>query len=106
MLALAKECAEGLDGVGVISVRSIKPMCNKTLDSITNGAIIVLEENSLIGGFGSMVSTYYANKGVNARLSLMGVKDEFVKHGQIKTQMEENNLCKESLTKEISKYLF
>ena len=106
MLALAKECAEGLDGVGVISVRSIKPMCNKTLDSIINGAIIVLEENSLIGGFGSMVSTYYANKGVNARLSLMGVKDEFVKHGQIKTQMEENNLCKESLTKEISKYLF
>ena len=106
MLALAKECAEVAEGVGVISVRSIKPMCYKTLDSIANGAVIVLEENSLMGGFGSMVSTYYANKGVNVRLSLMGVKDEFVKHGQIQTQLEENNLCKSSLAKEISKYLF
>ena len=106
MLSLAKECAEGVDGVGVISVRSIKPMCNKTLDKISNSAVIVLEENSLIGGFGSMVSTYYANKGANVKLSLMGVKDEFVKHGQIKTQMQENNLCKTSLTNEISKYLF
>ncbi len=105
MLSLAKECAEGLDGVGVVSVRSIKPMCNITLDKIKKSAIIVLEENSLIGGFGSMVSSYYVGNGESVRLSFMGIKDEFIKHGLVKSQMKENDLCKQSLIKEISKYL-
>ncbi len=105
MLALAKECAENLAGVGVISVRSIKPMQKKTLDQIKDTKIIVLEENSLIGGFGSMVSTYYANQGIKTELTIMGVKDDFVKHGSIQNQMKDNGLCKESLSNEISKYL-
>ena len=52
-----------------------------------------------------MVSTYYANKGQNVKLSIMGVKDEFIKHGSVVAQMKENNLCKQSLMNEISKYL-
>ena len=106
MLSLAKECAENFDGVGVISARSIKPMCEKTLNKIKQSAIIVLEENSIIGGFGSMVSTYYANQGINVKLSIMGIKDEFIKHGFIDSQMKDNGLSKENLEKEISKYLF
>ncbi|MBE7081186.1 MAG: 1-deoxy-D-xylulose-5-phosphate synthase [Clostridiales bacterium] len=105
MLNIAKECADSFDGVGVISVRSIKPMCEKTLESIKDSAIVVLEENSEIGGFGSMVSTYYANKNQNVRLKIMGVKDKFIRHGLIDTQMKDNDLSKESLEKEISKYL-
>ena len=105
MLALAKECAESLNDVGVISVRSIKPMCEKTLNKIKKSAVIVLEENSIIGGFGSMVSTYYSNLGENVKLSIMGVKDKFVCHGFIDTQMKDNGLNKENLKNEISKYL-
>ncbi len=105
MLNLAKECADSYDGVGVISVRSIKPMCEKTLENIKDTAIIVLEENSIIGGFGSIVSTYYANKGQKAKLSIMGIKDKFITHGTIDTQMKDNDLSKESLEKEISKFL-
>lgn len=105
MLNLAKECADSYDGVGVISVRSIKPICEKTLDEIKDTAIIVLEENSIIGGFGSMVSTYYANKGYKVKLSIMGVKDKFITHGTIDTQMKDNDLSKEGLEKEISKFL-
>ena len=104
MLQLAKECAELTNGVGVISVRSIKPMCYKTLDQIKHTNIIVLEENSVIGGFGSMVSTYYSSRGENVRLTIMGVKDDFVKHGSIESQMKENGLCIENLIKEISKF--
>ncbi len=104
MLNLAKECADK-NGVGIISVRSVKPMCEKTLNQIKESAIIVLEENSIIGGFGSMVSTYYANKNINIKLSILGVKDKFVGHGRIDRQMKDNDLCKERLIEEISKYL-
>ncbi len=102
MLELAKECAQKTTGVGVISVRSIKPMCYETLQQIKNTKIIVLEENSLIGGFGSMVSTYYSSLGISVKLTIKGVKDEFVKHGKLQSQMKDNGLCIEKLINELS----
>lgn len=92
MVSLAEEVAKVKD-VGVINARSVKPICEKTLDSVKDSLIITLEENSVIGGFGSIVSSYYAKKSINARVVSLGIKDEFIMHGSIDEQLQENGLC-------------
>ncbi len=105
MLSLAIECAKEFDDVGVISVRSIKPLCETTLMQIKDSTIIVLEENTIIGGAGSLISDFYLAHNICAKLSLMGVDDIFVEHGSIKNQLQKVGLVKENIVKEISKSL-
>jgi 1-deoxy-D-xylulose-5-phosphate synthase len=97
MLELAESVSEKFDGVGVVSARSVKPLCSKTLDEIKNTTIITLEENAVIGGFSSLVSLYYAQNGGGAKVVPVGVKDAFVKHGRVENQMKENDLTEEYL---------
>lgn len=99
MLELAIACAEKHQNVGVINARSIKPLCEKTLLEIKDTKIITLEENSLIGGFGSLVRGFYAEKGVCAKVFNLGVKDEFVAHGSVDKQLQENGLTVEEIEK-------
>ncbi|MBQ9103876.1 MAG: 1-deoxy-D-xylulose-5-phosphate synthase [Clostridia bacterium] len=85
----------------VYNARCVKPLDSKVLDDIKNGKIITLEENGLIGGFGSLVSNYYKEKGVLAKVVSLGVKDGFVKHGSVENQLYENGLSEENLKAEI-----
>ena len=104
MLELAIDCAKDFDGVGVISVRSIKPLDEKMLLSIKDSAIIVLEENSIIGGVNTLISQFYIKNDINAKLRFLGVEDKFVEHGSIQSQLNATRLNKETLTNEISKF--
>lgn len=94
MLDLALKCDSSF---GVINARSVKPLCEKTLEEIKDKLIVTLEENSLIGGFGSFVNGFYAKKGILARTINLGVKDEFILHGSIDNQLEENGLTVENI---------
>ena len=104
MLSLALSQAKEVEGVGVISVRSIKPLDEKMLLSIKDSAIIVLEENSVIGGVNTLISQFYIKNNINAKLRFLGVKDEFIEHGSIENQLKSTSLDKETLTNEISKF--
>lgn len=98
MLELAWEFKTLCDkDVGIVSARVVKPLDVKCLDGIKSKAIFTLEENSLIGGFGSMVKSYYTEKNANVILRSFGVLDEFVKNGSIKTQFKRNRLTAEDL---------
>lgn len=105
MLELAREIAKDIDGVGVISARTIKPLSENTLLDIKDGVVIVLEENSQIGGFGSTVGSFYLERGLATRVKSVGIKDEFIAHGQIKSQLEKNGLQKQKLVEEINKLI-
>lgn len=105
MLSLAIDCANQFDGVGVISVRSIKPLDEKMLIEIQKSNLIVLEENSVIGGVNTLISQFYIKNGIDAKLAFFGVKDEFIEHGSIENQLKQTNLDKQNLLKEISKYI-
>lgn len=98
MLELAKKVAQKFEGVGVISARKIKPLCDEVLQSIKNTFIITLEENVISGGFGSSVATHFAIKGEKVDMACLGVKDEFVAHASVDEQLEENGLNEEKLT--------
>lgn len=95
MNKLALQVSEKLDGVGVINARVIKPLDMDILSKIKGQKIITLEENSIIGGFGAMINNYFANKG-NTVYNL-GVKDKFVEHGSISSQLTDNELTEKDI---------
>lgn len=96
MLDIALECAKAMP-ITVINARCVKPLCEKTLDESKDKLIITLEENSVIGGFGSLVSGYYAKNGISAKVVNLGVKDKFIEHGSIDEQLKENGLTVENI---------
>ncbi len=97
MLEIGLKLSEKHQGVGVINARTVKPLCEKTLMEIANTTVITLEENSIISGFGSLVSGFYSDKGVSVKVVRFGVKDEFVSHGSLKEQMKQNGLTLENI---------
>ncbi|MBQ4098366.1 MAG: 1-deoxy-D-xylulose-5-phosphate synthase [Clostridia bacterium] len=97
MLDLALKVREKKQNLKVVSVRMLKPLCSRVLQEIKDKKIITLEENSVIGGFGSYVSSYYAEKDQAVNVISFGVKDEFVAHGNVNNQLEENGFTVENI---------
>jgi 1-deoxy-D-xylulose-5-phosphate synthase len=97
MLKLALDAAN--DDTLIISARSIKPLCEKTLKKLKVRKIIVLEENSVIGGFGAQILSFYSQQGVSADVTCLGIKDSFVPHGDVDYQLELNGLTVENVSK-------
>ncbi len=99
MLELATKVAEQVSGVGVVNARCVKPLDEKMLINIKGTTVVTLEENSVIGGFGSLVSAFYSERELKTKVIVRGVKDEFVKHGSIELQLEKNGLTVEDIKK-------
>ncbi len=68
----------------VVNVRFVKPLDTALLDSIAGrfSRVVTLEDNSVLGGFGSAVCEYYAPKAhKDLQITVHGVPDRFVDHG-------------------------
>jgi len=67
----------------VINMRFVKPLDTKLLNRIAKkfDSVVTLEENSVVGGFGSGVLEYFTEKGFNNNLNIVGLPDKFVDHG-------------------------
>lgn len=82
----ALEAAEMLaeDGLNmrVIDPRFIKPLDEDLLlRASATGMVVTVEENVLLGGFGSAVSELYAAAGVAPRQIAIGLPDQFIEQG-------------------------
>ncbi len=86
----------------VVNARTIKPLDGDVLNEIKSDNIITLEENSAIGGFGSLVLKHYSDLGILAKVKVFGVKDEFVSHASIESQLEINGLTPQNISKFIN----
>jgi 1-deoxy-D-xylulose-5-phosphate synthase len=75
----------------VVNMRFVKPLDTKLLDDIAGrfSKVVTLEENSIIGGFGSAVLEYFAEKNYKNDVLRIGLPDSFVEHG---TQNELHHL--------------
>ena len=75
---------ENLD-IGVVNVRFVKPLDTALLDELIESqqVIFTLEDNSLIGGFGSAISEYFDKKGATNKVISFGIDDDFVPHGKV-----------------------
>ena len=80
-------------GVGHFNMRFLKPMDYSLLDSGFEKYrnIITIEDGIKIGGFGSSVLEYAAEKGYKNNIHVMGIDDIFVEHGNI---AELHKFCK------------
>ncbi len=103
MIKIAREVSRLRQGVGVISARTIKPLPLDEIGKIKQKNIITLEENSVIGGFGSYLSGYLSKNGVDKKIINLGIEDKFIEHGCVSTQLEKNGLTVEKVLECVDK---
>ena len=75
--------AEGIEA-GVINARFIKPLDEELiLDRVRDsGRVLCIEENTVMGGFGSAVNELLARHDLTGiRIKMLGIPDVFVEHG-------------------------
>lgn len=108
MIGVAEEAAELMkrEGaqVGVVNARFIKPLDEELLLTLAEQGkrIVVLEEGSEMGGFGSSVLEFYSRKGLyDVPVRIIGVPDLFVEHGSIEQQRQEVGLTAERVASEL-----
>lgn len=89
MVEQAKAAAELLkaDGItsSVINIRFVKPLDTEIISKLANEKrlLVTLEENALIGGFGSAVAEFLADNDLlkNTSLLRLGIPDKFIEQG-------------------------
>lgn len=90
---------EKLD-VMIVDAKFIKPLDTKIIDSIIkqNVPIIIYEESSLLGGFGSAVCEYLVRSNQStSMITLMGIEDEYVEQGRKDEILKKLNLDLKSI---------
>lgn len=111
MVEYAKKASQILIENGIhpeiINMRFIKPLDTERLNNIAERfeKIVTLEENTLIGGFGSAIIEYFADKNFKNDILRIGLPDKFVEHG---TQQQLHKLLEidpEGIAKNILKFI-
>ena len=85
--------------ITVVNARYIKPLDLNILEDLPkcHKTIFTMEEGSLIGGFGSSVLQYFANKNIDIQVYNKGIEDNFIEHGTRDELMSIAGLDEESL---------
>ncbi len=67
----------------VINARFINPLDHEVIEEFGKkiGKIVTVEDGILKGGFGSLVLTHLSNNGIQFKIRMIGVPNEFVEHG-------------------------
>ena len=88
----AADDAERKCGVcpAVINARFVKPLDSAVLNSLSEESIITIEDNALIGGFGSLIAEYYSES--KKRIKVFAYRDKFIEHGGVNELMDENGM--------------
>lgn len=91
----------------VINPRFVKPLDAELLLTAGRqvGAVVTVEEACLAGGFGSAVLELYAEHGVDARVTRMGIPDEFVDHGKPAYHLDRYGLTPEGVARRAEQLL-
>jgi len=103
MTAAALRVAEQLGAEGiqaeVINASTVKPLDLETLGRVFSSGkpVVCVEEHVLQGGFGSAVMEAASAMRVSPRISLLGVEDRFIQHGDHRHLLAEVGLDDESI---------
>lgn len=86
-LDYALKAAAGLDGVGVVNARFVKPLDEEMLREIagTARAVVTVEDNTVVGGFGSAVLETLNALRLNVPVRVLGIPDEFQEHATVES---------------------
>jgi len=108
----ALQAADELDmegiSVGVVNSRFVKPLDEKLICEVlsTGSPVLVVEDNSMIGGFGSAVLELAANRGFPAdSVKQLGVPDVFVEHDSLEVLRARFGLTSEAIAEAACKLI-
>ncbi len=112
MVGVAKQAREilkkeGLEGA-VANMRFVKPLDERMLLSIASKTkvLLTLEENSVIGGFGSAVLEALQKNGAgDIAVKVLGIPDRYIEHGKPQLQRELCGLEPDQVAETIRKVL-
>jgi len=93
--------------IGHFDMRYAKPLDTEMIDFILSNYdhIITLEDGTKLGGFGSAVAEYVAEKGVGVSVKIMGVPDEIIEHGSQRELHDEVGIGPEGVVGTVKKLL-
>ncbi|WP_211266280.1 1-deoxy-D-xylulose-5-phosphate synthase [Andreesenia angusta] len=94
--------------ITLVNARFIKPVDLEMVENIsrTHRAIVTIEDNSIVGGFGSMVNTELLKLRYSGEVVNLGIKDEFIEHGDNEDLYRELGLDEDSVYRLIDKSFF
>ena len=107
----ALSAALKLEGEGirccVVNSRFIKPMDREMLISLASEVprILTVEENVLIGGFGSGVMEIFSEEGITIPLKRLGIPDTFLSHGSQSNLRKSIGIDEEGIKQFIQQWL-
>jgi len=107
----ALSAALKLEGEGirccVVNCRFIKPMDREMLISLASEVprILTVEENVLIGGFGSGVMEIFSDEGITLPVKRLGIPDIFLSHGSQSTLRKSIGIDEEGIKQFIRQWL-
>ena len=89
--------------VTVVNMHTIKPLDTAILDDLIKGhkLIVTIEEHSIIGGLGSAVSEYLAQKGSRIKQVFIGIEDKNYIMGSRPFMMEQAGLTANKIVEKI-----
>jgi 1-deoxy-D-xylulose-5-phosphate synthase len=97
---------EGID-CAVVNGRFIKPMDREMIINLATHTrrVLTIEENSIIGGFGSGVMEVLSEEGIRIPVKRTGLPDRFIYHGSQKAIRQHLGLDKEGIKKTVKHWL-
>ncbi|MEO0069341.1 MAG: 1-deoxy-D-xylulose-5-phosphate synthase [candidate division WOR-3 bacterium] len=97
--------AKGVN-VTVADGRFVKPVDEELIINLAriNRKLLTVEENTLLGGFGNLVSLVIEKRGLSCQLKRMGIEDRFVEHGPREWLLEECRLSPQWLAEIMHKF--
>jgi len=89
----------------IINARSIKPLDSRLIinSASRTGKVVTIEDNTVIGGFGSMIMSLLIENNINAEIKVMGLPDRLIEHGSQAELRRKYKLDPDSIVTEILK---
>ncbi|TMN33885.1 1-deoxy-D-xylulose-5-phosphate synthase [Pseudoalteromonas sp. S2755] len=106
LLESAQTIAEELNAT-LVDMRFVKPLDTALIEelAVTHERFVTLEDNAIAGGAGSAVSEYLLAQGHLKPIKLLGLPDEFIKHGSQTEIHAELGLSSEGISQQIKAWL-
>ncbi len=102
----AKKIIEMLNlKAGLINLRFVKPLDEELLTKIKCEKIVVIEENTIIGGLYSAISEFFAKLGIKKQIMPICLPDKFIPHGAREILKHKVGLDTESIAEKIKLFL-
>lgn len=106
LLDNATEVATELNAT-LVDMRFVKPLDTALLDELVGSheRFVTIEDNAIAGGAGSAVIEYFAAQGYSKPVKLLGLPDEFIKHGTQGEIHAELGLSSDGIREQINRWM-